>query len=758
MNKRNIISLALFLFSGAIAIAQNSSDRSSSANAMTRQMVLTMPDGLRFYNTDQINGITIDNKLISISQDAGTDTFNDKILKIAFNKGQDLNSGTFQNQEGAVQLLEARGWLESAFVKFSLLEQATSYHVYYKGSDSDEFTQIDGALVRNYGSYGRADVIGLKADTGYSIKVVPVDSNGNEMTEAATTASQITVSAHNRSGFAHLNWNEGIGAYQNDGTLKTNARVVYITKNNAKTVSLDIVSDSKGKTTTYTGFQQIIYGYQKGYEQRPLAIRLIGTITDADVDEFLSSAEGIQIKGKKANMPMHITIEGVGDDAVTKGFGFLIRNCASIELRNFANMLCMDDAVSIDTDNEHIWVHHLDLFYGKPGGDADQAKGDGTIDLKSDSRYITISYNHLWDSGKASLCGMKSESGPNWITYHHNWFDHSDSRHPRIRTMSVHVWNNYYDGNSKYGVGAAYKSNAFVEANYFRNCKYPMLISKQGSDIATDPDGTFSGEDGGMIKSWKNVMHGQKRYVTYQDNATQFDAYEATSRDEQVPSTVKAVLGGRTYDNFDTDPQLMYSYEPDDAMEVPMIVTGWLGAGRMNHGDFQWQFNNTTEDSNDKVIADLKTAIQNYQSSLVGIFGEENSSGGGDDPNPNPNPGGDEITGETILCTFMDQKPSSDLFTITGNYSNSKGTATIDGQDYTVCLKMESSTSVKFTLGSKMKMTLYFGNTETASVKVDGTKQTASTSTYEQTLEVGAHELTKADSRNLFGIKLQAVE
>ena len=37
--------------------------------------------------------------------------------------------------------------------------------------------------------------------------------------------------------------------------------------------------------------------------------------------------------------------------------------CPGIAVIGFANMLCMDDAVSIDSDNEHIWVHNLDLFY-----------------------------------------------------------------------------------------------------------------------------------------------------------------------------------------------------------------------------------------------------------------------------------------------------------------------------------------------------------------------------------------------------------
>ena len=58
------------------------------------------------------------------------------------------------------------------------------------------------------------------------------------------------------------------------------------------------------------------------------------------------------------------------------------------------------------------------------------------------------------------LCGMKSESGPNYITYHHNWFDHSDSRHARVRTMSVHMYNNYYDGNAKYG--AEFNNGFFI--------------------------------------------------------------------------------------------------------------------------------------------------------------------------------------------------------------------------------------------------------------------------------------------------------
>ena len=119
-----------------------------------------------------------------------------------------------------------------------------------------------------------------------------------------------------------------------------------------------------------------------------------------DMDSFGSSAEGIQIKGKNAYSNLNCTIEGIGEDSGIHGFGMLIRNTGNLELRNFAVMACLDDSVSLDTGNCNVWVHNLDLFYGKTGGDADQAKGDGTVDIKGKSTYVTVSYNHFFDNGK----------------------------------------------------------------------------------------------------------------------------------------------------------------------------------------------------------------------------------------------------------------------------------------------------------------------------------------------------------------------
>ena len=601
--------------------------------------------------------------------------------------------------------------------------------------------------MRDYGTYARADIPGLIAANGYSVKVVPV-TGGNEVESAASEATGINVANYSREGFAHLNY-QGIGAYNDNGTLKDNAKVLYITSKTAKTVSTKVMVGSK--LTEVTGLQSIIDAYQKGTDTTPLAIRIIGKISKDDLDKISSSAEGLQVKGKNAYSEMNITIEGIGDDATISGFGMLVRNCKSVEIRNLAIMLCLDDCISLDTNNSNIWIHNMDFFYGNTGGDADQAKGDGTADLKGGTKYVTFSYNRFWDSGKSSLCGMGGDDA-NYITYHHNWFDHSDSRHPRIRCMSVHIWNNYYDGVAKYGVGATTGASAFVEANYFRNCNKPMLISMQGSDIGSDGKGTFSSEDGGIIKSYKNIFTEKSKnfkYVTYQTNNVEFDAYEATTRDETVPGTVTAKKGGTSYDNFDTDASLMYAYTPHSAVDVPANVTGAYGAGRLNHGDFSWDF--TGKDSDYDVDAALKSALQNYKSSLVGVFGDNSSSDEGGIETP--------IEG-TIGCNFQSKAPSNTSFTVSGNYSDSKGSATVDGVTYTTCLKIESSTSISFTTTEKMKMTLYFGSNDTkCSIKVDGTKVSGDTATktLSTEIEAGSHTLTKADSCNLFYIKLEKI-
>lgn len=766
--KKMVFTLALLLMSLSAAVAQTGTFKITHAvarNSKVNQMYVTTKSGdVKYYNTADLTSVKFEGDKAIIAPKSGSenDEYDASVREISFAKKVEQGaSGDFNNPAGVIQITEAKGWQESAYLKWAPFEGASSYHVYVDDK------KIDAQLVRQYKSYYRADVLGLKEGT-YSVKVVPVNADGAEIA-GANTASNLVVKSYNREGFAHFKY-DGVGAYNNDGTLKAGAKVLYITARSAKTVSTTV---NTGKLETITGLQSIIDAYSKGKDKTPIAFRFIGKISLSDLDHISSSAEGLQIKGAKMNM----TFEGVGDDATVYGFGFLLRNATSVEFRNLAIMRCLDDAMSLDTNNSHVWIHNMDFFYGKKGGAADQAKGDGTVDIKANSQYITVAYNRFWDNGKASMCGMKTESGPNYITYHHNWFDHSDSRMARIRTMSVHMYNNYYLHNDVYGVGATMGSSVFMESNYFDSTKRPIMSSKQGTDAKGD--GTFSGENGGLIKAYGNVFANKPdnfSYVPYAENNTSFDAYEVSDPSEQVPTSVKTLVGGTSYDNFDTNPSLMYAYAADKAADVPAIVEGFYGAGRLNHGDIDFVIPDETVVTNghQQPWPALASLLDSYTSGVVKVFGESNaageggSTGGGETGgSTGGTEGGSTVTPieGTVLVTFTDSKPSSSLVTVSGNYSTSKGTATIDGTSYSTCVKMESATNISVTVDKKVTMTLYFSSADTkTNAKIDGKKpaevnavidSTAKTMTV--TLDAGSHTITKQDTCNLFGIKLVPV-
>ena len=728
-------------------------------------------------------------------------------------------------------ITEASGWLETAYVKWTPVTGATGYNVYVKSASASDsaYVQLDDELIRKYPSYMRADAVGLKAGD-YVMKIVPLN-NGKENTAAAIVSDKLTVKAHDRSGFTFSSNSpvkNGVGAYNNDGTLKSNASVLYVTEANKNTVKMKIGN------TEYTGVAAITQAIKAKNNCQPVAIRIIGQVTLSGLAcKDVSSAYAIGVKGAA-----NVTFEGIGDDATLYEAGVAVFQSTGIEVRNLGLMNWGGggdgDGISLK-QSLGVWVHNNDVFYGNAGSDGDQAKGDGSMDLKDNSQYVTVSYNHFWDSGKMSLCGMKSESGENWITYHHNWFDHSDSRHPRIRTMSVHVYNNYYDGNAKYGVGAAKDSEAFVEANYFRNCNYPMLSSMQGSDVLAG--GIFSGENGGVIKAYNNYMEGQKSVIyansdtgTTSASATDFDAYLAASRSETVPSTYKAKQGGKTYSNFDTKVDLGVDTADIDApADVPSIVTKY--AGRIMGGDFKWTFDNSVDDTSYSLNRPLKDKLNAYKTSLVSVGGGSISSGekhihnyvstitkkatcaeegeitytciatngtcdkktytevvpktahtygewkvvkeateteeglkshsctvcGAEETASIPkkgSTGGTETpevpTGDAKVHNFTTSGANSSFFVISGNLASNKGTVTYNGLTLTQCLKMESSTSIKFTAPSAGKLTLVFGESG-KNVKING-KKNASDSNCIVTVDVaaGSVEITKGDTMNLF--------
>lgn len=764
----------------------NKVNNAVSRDTYKNQMFVTTNSGsVKYYNTEDLSKVTFEgDKTIVVPAKTGAenDEFNATVKELSFAKAAERGESGEVTEKGII-ITESKGWQESAYAKWTLLSDAKSYNVYVKGGQYADYTKVDQQLVRNYGSYGRVDVVGLKAGN-YSLKVVAVDANGAE-TSAYGVADNLKVVNYDRQGFAHKGINDGVGAYNNDGTLKAGAKVLYVTKNTFKTIKASLNGEE------YTGIGDILLAKQKGKDNTPLAVRVIGEIKTADAgDQLKTDQKGLLLKGNNATTVMNVTIEGIGDDACFNGFGLGIINGTNVEVRNMAffNQGSSNDNMEIK-GTQHIWVHNNDYFYGEKGS-GDHGKGDGSLDSKDGASFCTFSYNHYHDTGKSNLCGMKKETVDNLICYHHNWFDHSDSRHPRVRTSSVHIWNNYYDGVAKYGVGVTMGASVFVESNYFRNTKYPMMISKQGTDAKGD--GTFSGENGGVLKAYGNIFAEKSKYfsyITWKNSNTDFDAYEVASPSETVPSSVVAKAGRTSYNNFDTDASKMYAYTPDAAVDVPAKVTGFYGAGRLNQGDIHYTFNNATDDADYGRCAGLDNILSSYKTGLVNIFGDESASSGetgsgstgeggetggsgsgtgsGEGGSTGGSTGGSEggstvtpIEG-TVTCSFTangkEAVPSNSAFTLTGEAKNVKVENTeIEGATYTASLKMESKTEVSFTTSQKMTLYVYYGTSaKNQNVLVDGVKKTGVPTTV--VLEAGAHKITKGDSSAIALIKLVPV-
>lgn len=260
------------------------------------------------------------------------------------------------------------------------------------------------------------------------------------------------------------------------------------------------------------------------------------TVTVNNAGSFLNYAQAsgpyiIQVSGTISLSGMNKvasnkTIIGLGAGAVITGGGLNLDDVSNIIIRNIKFTNANDDSINMQDGTHHVWVDHCDFTNGY----------DGLVDIKRQSSYITVSWNHFYNHQKTCLLGHSDDStsdkGYLKVTYHHNYFDGTGSRHPRVRFGHVHVFNNYYVGND-YGIASTMNAEVMVEGNYFRNVSSPTHVGYADSGV------------GDLVE----------RYNVYSNSGS--------------PETRNSV------------PEFDYSYSLDSASNIPSIVSSGAGVGKL---------------------------------------------------------------------------------------------------------------------------------------------------------------------------------
>ncbi len=164
--------------------------------------------------------------------------------------------------DAQIEITNYKGYNEGLYFEVNALPNTSpeDYDVQYKLSSSSTWNIVDQELIRITNDKVRCDVVGLIPGS-YQVKI---DVLGK------TRTITCTVTQDDRSGYAHFNYESGVGAYNNDGSLKSNAVVVYVTNSNKNTVKAKIGSKE------YTGLANILKACTNS--SYALNIRILGEI------------------------------------------------------------------------------------------------------------------------------------------------------------------------------------------------------------------------------------------------------------------------------------------------------------------------------------------------------------------------------------------------------------------------------------------------------------------------------------------------
>ncbi|WP_233160384.1 pectate lyase family protein [Actinophytocola xanthii] len=132
------------------------------------------------------------------------------------------------------------------------------------------------------------------------------------------------------------------------------------------------------------------------------------------------------------------------------------------------------------TGSTHVWVDHNTFtdgdnpdsgqpaYFGRP-----YQVHDGELDITAGSSLLTVSWNRFTDHDKTMLIGSTNnpatDRGRLDVTVHHNLYEGTQQRLPRVRFGRVHVYNNHYrlPAGLSYALGVGVESRIVADRNVF---------------------------------------------------------------------------------------------------------------------------------------------------------------------------------------------------------------------------------------------------------------------------------------------------
>jgi pectate lyase len=245
------------------------------------------------------------------------------------------------------------------------------------------------------------------------------------------------------------------------------------------------------------------------------------------VNGVLTGSGTVEISANK-------TIQGIGASSGISGAVLNIEDMspANVILQNLnLHGVLGNDTIQIENAT-HIWIDHNTM---SSTIEDNPDVYDGLIDITHAGDYVTVSWNIIRAHWKTSLVGhsdgnASEDRGHLRVTYHHNWFDQTFERSPRVRFgETVHVFNNYYSNinhnTSSYAIASTMDAGVLAEGNVFENVQQACWSASGYADSAP---GRLVARDNTLTNSGPCETNGTVAPIPYAYTAQPSTAVKAT--------------------------------------------------------------------------------------------------------------------------------------------------------------------------------------------------------------------------------------